>query len=115
MADEISCCFTLASPLRPNVLLIIFDTARADALEPYGADPGSSPAVADLAARGDAMSNMFAPACWTLPSHAALFTGQLPRATGLMQVPPGQEAVARQTLEAQRERLLPAVLRRGGY
>jgi hypothetical protein len=51
-------------PEQPNILLIVFDTARADAFEPYGAAPGSSPAFADLAA---AHSN----ACWTVPSHAA--------------------------------------------
>jgi arylsulfatase A-like enzyme len=38
--------------MRPNVLLVILDAARRDALEPYGAGPGSTPAIAQLASRG---------------------------------------------------------------
>jgi arylsulfatase A-like enzyme len=101
--------------VRPNVLMIILDTARADAFEPYGAEAGASPIVADLARRGGAMPALFAPACWTLPSHAALFTGSLPRATGLIKAPGGEAHRCRGSMEAQRERLLPEVLRRAGY
>jgi sulfatase-like protein len=101
--------------VRPNVLLIVFDTARADALEPYGARPGASPVVADLARRGGSMPKLFAPACWTLPSHASLFTGLLPRATGLMQVPAGEAHLCRGRIEVHRDRLLPTVLGRAGY
>jgi arylsulfatase A-like enzyme len=101
--------------MRPNVLLIIFDTARADALEPYGAERGASPAVGDLARRGEAMPNLYGPACWTLPSHASLFTGLLPRATGLITRPGGGIRACRAPMEAQRDRLLPEVLRRAGY
>jgi arylsulfatase A-like enzyme len=101
--------------VRPNVLLIIFDTARADAFEPYGAPQGASQAVGDLARRGKAMPNLYGPACWTLPSHASLFTGLLPRATGLITAPGGQMRACRAPMEAQRDRLLPEVLRRAGY
>jgi arylsulfatase A-like enzyme len=101
--------------VRPNVLLIVFDTARADAFEPYGAKPGASPAVADLARRGGAMPAMFAPACWTLPSHAAFFMGLLPRATGLIKAPGGSGKACREPMEAQRGRLLPEVMRRAGF
>jgi len=38
----------------PNVLLIVPDTARADAFQPYGAGGGTSHAIADLARRGGA-------------------------------------------------------------
>jgi arylsulfatase A-like enzyme len=61
------------------------------------------------------MPALFAPAAWTLPSHAALFTGLLPRATGLMQAPPGTEQICRRLMAEQRGRLLPEVLRRAGY
>jgi arylsulfatase A-like enzyme len=100
--------------VRPNVLLIIFDTARADAFEPYGAPAGSTPAFADLASSGQISNAMFAPACWTLPSHASLFTGLLPRATGLTQAPEGLHTGSG-AMDTQRERLLPEVLRRAGY
>jgi arylsulfatase A-like enzyme len=102
-------------PARPNILLIVFDTARADAFEPYGAAGGSSPAFADLARRGIAHQAMHANACWTVPSHAALFTGLLPRRSGLIRAPGGAPRGCRSVLEAQRERLLPEVLRRSGY
>jgi arylsulfatase A-like enzyme len=48
--------------MRPNVLLIVFDTARADAFEPYGAPPGSSPVVGNLASRGVSANLWLTPA-----------------------------------------------------
>ncbi len=98
-----------------NVVLLVLDTVRADALEPYGAPSGASPALASLAASGSARSDVFSTACWTLPSHASLFSGRLPRALGLGQAPGGSPAGVRPVLEAQRERLLPEVLRRAGW
>ena len=101
--------------MRPNVFLIVFDTARADAFEPYGAPRGSSPVVADLASRGVALPASFAPACWTIPSHASMFTGLPPRTLGLTTAPGGRPAGCRFAMEANRDRLLPEVLRRAGY
>ena len=98
-----------------NVLLLVMDTARADALEPYGAKEGSSPAVAQLARSGAWAENAFATACWTLPSHASMFTGLMPRALGLGQAPGGSPAGAQPVLEAQEQRLLPAVLQNAGW
>ena len=97
----------------PNVVLVILDAARRDALEPYGAPAGSSPAVAQLAARGVAMPGVHATGCWTVPSHGSFFTGLLPRAAGLSQAP--SPAAARPALERHRDRLLAEVLRRAGY
>ena len=64
----------------PNVLLLVLDALRADAVEPFGAPPGSSPALAELARRGRAVEGVRATASWTLPSHIAMFTGQPARA-----------------------------------
>jgi arylsulfatase A-like enzyme len=99
----------------PHVLCVVLDTARADAFEPYGAPAGSTPTVADLAARGRADPSAFAAASWTLPSHAAMFTGLMPRAAGLAQAPGGKPFGARPVLEGLRHRLVPEVLRRAGY
>jgi arylsulfatase A-like enzyme len=99
----------------PNVLLIVFDTARADAFEPYGAPAGSTPAFTQLAASGTAHAYAVAPASWTVPSHASLLSGRLPRDLGLTQVPGGVPQGCRGILEAVRERLLPAVLGGAGY
>lgn len=101
--------------MAPNLILIVLDTARADALEPYGAPPGSTPAIADLARRGVALDRVQASASWTLPSHASFFTGLLPRATGIVDRPDATPHSARAALEANRDRLLPEVLRAAGY
>lgn len=99
----------------PHVLCVVLDTARADALEPYGAPVESTPTIASLAARGAAVPNVFSTACWTVPSHTAMFTGLLPRAAGLATAPGGKPSGCRPVIEAHRDRLLPEVLRRAGY
>ena len=101
--------------MRPNIVLIVFDTARADAFEPYGARAGASPAFADLVRRGSANERLYASACWTVPSHAAMFTGLHPRAAGLATAPGGTPHSCRPAMEGHRDRLLPEVLRRSGY
>jgi arylsulfatase A-like enzyme len=98
-----------------NVLVIVLDTARADAFEPYGAPGGSTPTVAQLASSGSARDHVFSTACWTLPSHASMFTGVMPRELGLGQAPGGTPAGVRPVLEANTDRLLPEVLRRAGW
>jgi arylsulfatase A-like enzyme len=99
--------------VRPNVLLVVLDAARRDALEPYGAPAGSTPAIAQLAARGRALPEVYATGCWTAPSHASMFTGLLPRAAGLSRVP--SPMAAAHVMESHRDRLLPEVMRRAGY
>jgi arylsulfatase A-like enzyme len=99
----------------PNILLIVLDTARADAFEPYGAATGASPAVADLARAGRALPDVRSTACWTVPSHASMFTGLLPRAAGLDRAPGGMPAGCRPIMEGHADRVLPEVLRRAGY
>ena len=94
----------------PNVLLVVLDTARADGFEPYGATPGSTPAVAALAQRGAAAPRVHATANWTLPSHASLFSGRLPRTLGI-----GGGATLAQVLAANEHVLLAPVLRDEGW
>jgi arylsulfatase A-like enzyme len=99
----------------PNVLLVVFDTARADSLEPYGAPVGSSPAVRQLADRGAVASSAFATSCWTVPSHASMFTGLLPRTIGLGRSAADTPAGFKATMQGQHDRLLPTVLGQHGY
>jgi hypothetical protein len=101
--------------MRPNVLLVVLDTARRDIIEPYGAPGGSTPAIAGLARGGSALPKAYATASWTLPSHASMFTGLLPSALALGQPPNGAPQGARPALERVVDRLLPEVLRRAGY
>ncbi len=100
--------------MRPNVLCVVLDTARADELEPYGAGPGRTPAIAQLASRGTAAPSMYAAASWTLPSHASMFTGLLPRATGIG-LTEASPADAHSRMRALSDRVLPEVLRGAGY
>lgn len=100
---------------RPNILLVVLDALRADAVEAYGAPSGSTPALANLARRGMALQNVRATAPWTLPSHIAMFTGQLARGLGLGQAPGGSPHGAAPVVRAQQDRLLAEVLRRAGY
>ena len=104
--------------LTPNLLLIVFDTARADTFEPWGAVAGATPTVADLASRGTAFPFAVAPSNWTLPSHASMFSGLLPGALGLtsrtlMNRPAGKNV--RPVLAGMADRMLAEVLRRRGY
>ena len=100
---------------RPSVVLVVLDTARADALEPYGAPAGATPTIADIARGGQALPQVFATANWTLPSHASMFTGLMPRTLGLGQAPGGRADLCKPYVEAHRDRLLPAVLQAAGY
>jgi arylsulfatase A-like enzyme len=100
-----------------NVLFVVFDTARADVFEPYGARPGATPAIAELAGRGCAHPAAYAPSSWTVPSHASMFSGQLPRSAGFQHrgtTSPKSYREANRVL-AQRGQTLPVVLQRAGY
>ncbi len=69
----------------PNVLLIVLDAVRPDALGTYGAARDTSPCLSKIARMGVRFANARATAPWTLPSHASMFTGRMPAemSTGL--------------------------------
>jgi arylsulfatase A-like enzyme len=100
---------------RPNVLWVLMDAVRRDALEPYGAPVGASPTVAQLAGRGHVLPLAYATASWTLPSHASMFSGVLPRSVGLCQSPGGTPFGAAPVVRGLRNRWLPEVLSAAGY
>jgi len=64
---------------RPNVLLIVMDTVRADHLSCYGYEKHTAPSLERIAAEGVLFEQAISPGSWTLPSHATLFTGLYPR------------------------------------
>ncbi len=66
-----------------NVLLVTFDTTRADRLGCYGNSAARTPAIDLLAQNGVRYENCFAPATITLPSHATILTGLYPFHHGL--------------------------------
>jgi len=99
----------------PNILLIVLDTARADAFEPYGAAAGATPTLAQLASRGAAVDQAYSPACWTVPSHGAMFTGLLPRTSQIGPSAHGRPARITEMINASEDRLLSSVLTANGY
>lgn len=63
---------------RPSFLLVVVDTLRADAVSAYGAVESTTPHLDALAREGLRYTRAFAPAPWTLPSHATILTGADP-------------------------------------
>jgi arylsulfatase A-like enzyme len=66
-----------------NVLLIVWDTARAGNLSLYGYGRPTTPNLNSLAGRGVRFDLAFAASSWTLPSHASMFTGRWPHELGV--------------------------------
>lgn len=58
---------------RPNILLIVMDTARAQTVL---GNEAVMPNFHEFASEGTLFTNAFSTAPWTLPSHASIFTGQ---------------------------------------
>ncbi len=61
-----------------NVLIVTYDTTRADRIGCYGNDRARTPAVDRLAQEGILFSQALAPSPTTLPSHSSLMTGLYP-------------------------------------
>jgi arylsulfatase A-like enzyme len=68
--------------MQPDVLVIICDTARADAFKPWNG-PHPSPAMERLAREGMLYDQATSQAPWTLPSTASIFSGKLPTEHGI--------------------------------
>ncbi|MEM9557596.1 MAG: sulfatase-like hydrolase/transferase [Acidobacteriota bacterium] len=83
---------------RPNVLLVTFDTTRADHLEIYGG-PAATPHLKRLAEEGWIFEQAYSPVPITLPSHSTIMTGKVPfahgvRDNGLFELGDEQETLA---------------------
>jgi arylsulfatase A-like enzyme len=63
---------------KPNILLIVIDTLRADHLGCYGYARNTSPNIDALAQQGILCENLFAPGIPTQPAFTTIFTGQHP-------------------------------------
>ena len=61
---------------QPNILFLIWDSCRVDSARRCAST------LSDLGLSGHSFSNAIAPATWSLPSHASLFTGQQPHEHG---------------------------------
>jgi arylsulfatase A-like enzyme len=67
---------------RPDVLLLILDTTRADHFGAYGYERPTTPNFDRLAAEGRRFDAAWAQSPWTLPAVATILTGQPPRVHG---------------------------------
>jgi arylsulfatase A-like enzyme len=91
---------------RPNIVLVLIDTLRADRLSCYRNGARTSPCIDRIAERGVLYENAISPAAWTVPAHASLFTGTYPSRHGV--------DLSRLVL-APELAPLPEILRRHGY
>lgn len=96
---------------RPNVVLIVGCTVRADQLTPYGGHPDVSPFLASRAAEGVRFDRGVSAAPWTRAAVSALVTGRHAADVGMV------EPSARPSRRRLAEELvtLAEVFRAGGY
>ena len=78
----LSACGAEEDGKRPNVILLVMDTTRADRCSLVGYDRPTTPALEALAREGINFRNTWSPAGWTGPAHASIFTGLLPERHG---------------------------------
>ncbi len=70
---------------QPDIIFIVLDTQRADRLGSYGYDKPISPNLDRFASEATLFEQAVAPAQWTVPSHASMFSGLYPSAHQVLQ------------------------------
>lgn len=70
---------------QPDIIFLVLDTQRADRLGSYGNQNGLTSNLDSFAGRSVLFEQAVAPAQWTIPSHASMFTGRYPTAHRLLQ------------------------------
>jgi len=78
-------CGAEVTPARgPNLILVSIDSLRADHLGCYGYGRDTSPFLDRLAAEGARFEEAVSTTSWTLPAHAAMFTGLVDTTHGVV-------------------------------
>jgi len=72
-----------APPRLPDIVLLLADTYRADNLAAWGGDPRLAPRLNRFAETSRRFLGVRAPATWTLPSLAGMFSGLYPPQCGV--------------------------------
>jgi len=62
----------------PNIIMVVWDTARRDRLSLYGHNRLTTPCLDAFASDALVFKNAYTVAPWTLPSHASMWTGLYP-------------------------------------
>src|SRR5579863_6425269 len=78
---------TAQSQRPPNVLLLIYDKCRADALGCYGRSQAKTPTLDALAASGVRFDRAYTPQALCAPARASMLTGLYPHAHGVRRNP----------------------------
>lgn len=102
----VSGCRKGARGRRPNVVLIVLDTTRADRFSCAGYELKTTPSIDALAKEGIVYDHAYSTNFWTLPSHASLFTGLYPSQAG---------ATSETIFLPRRNRTLAEILKESGY
>ena len=68
---------------KPNLVLIVIDTLRADKMSAYGFPRPTSPDLDQLAADGIRFATVIAQSSWTRPSIGSMLTSRYPRTVGI--------------------------------
>jgi arylsulfatase A-like enzyme len=79
----------LAERGRPNLVLIVVDTLRADYTTPYGFAEDTSPELSHWAERGVLFEHVRSQSSWTKMSMASLLTSLWPRSHGIREARDG--------------------------
>lgn len=72
-----------ADASKPNLVLIMIDTLRADKMSSYGFPLPTSPDLDQLADDGVRFATVIAQSSWTRPSIGSMVTSRYPRAVGI--------------------------------
>jgi arylsulfatase A-like enzyme len=72
---------------RPDIVLIVMDTVRADRLGSYNPENSRTPGLDLWAEQAQIYQNATANGPWTLPSHGSMFTGLFPGQHGARGTP----------------------------
>jgi len=100
---------------RYNLLVIVSDALRADALSCYGGE-ADTPNIDKLAAEGVLFENAYSNSSWTVPSSISMFTGTYPGAFGqLVNEEPDSIGNRPYFMVSNQEVLLAEALEKKGY
>ena len=106
---------------RPNVVVVVIDTLRADHLPTYGYARNTAPFLAELASRSVTFEAAQSASAWTAPATASIFTSLYPFqhgvTTGFMVTERLQEGDASFELNRIPDELetMPEAMKRAGY
>jgi arylsulfatase A-like enzyme len=106
---------------RPNVVVVVIDTLRADHLPFYGHPKETAPFLSKLAARGVVFEKAYAASSWTAPATASIFTSLYPFQHGVVMGLFAQKRLIKRHPSIKINRIpenvttLPEVFRAGGY